>query len=197
MDDYQVWHQDGETFRKAAEVHIGNLQGAAILPALRVETWKDHPEIVPEPGEQRATGFGDIIIDPQGVEYRLEPVKVGGHDVPGFTEVTTIREQGYAEWVAEAELRHAAEGWEDAEIARFAESEFEADDDQLQSTPAELKALFRSWRDDASQRSLSEKGVDYSDAPYGEPTERPYEVALRAGIARAESQSRDTEPPQL
>lgn len=103
---YQVWHQDGDNYRKAAEVNIGNVEGAAILSAFRVERWAEHPGIIPEPGEQRSTTFGDIIIDPQGVEYRLEMVKVEGYEAPGFTEVTTILEQGMAEWEVEQQVLH-------------------------------------------------------------------------------------------
>ena len=106
MDRYQVWHQDGDRYRKAAEVEIGNVEGAAILTAFRVEKWPEYPSITPEPGEQRPTTFEDIIIDPQGVEYRFEMVKVEGYEYPGFTEVTTIRDQAYDEWLIEQQSRN-------------------------------------------------------------------------------------------
>ena len=102
----EVWHRDGDTYRKAAEVNVADVQSAAILTAFRVEKWAEHPSIRPEPGEQRSTTFGDIIIDPQGVEYRFEMVKVEGYEAPGFTEVTVILEQGMAEWEVEQQVRN-------------------------------------------------------------------------------------------
>lgn len=87
----QVWQHTPERncYDKAAEVDRGDIQAAAILTAFPVERWAEFPQIKPLLGDLRSTTFGDVIIDPEGREYRFD-AEVGPGGYPGFTEVTTI-----------------------------------------------------------------------------------------------------------
>jgi hypothetical protein len=58
-----------------------------------------------------------------------------------------------------------------------------------ESSFEELDPVFRSWRDDASQRPLAEKGVDYSDRPYGEKGD--YDRALREAAEQSRYRAND------
>ena len=187
MDAYQVWHRDGDKFKKVADVRADDLRGAVDFTQNTSDFHLDDPHegqrwvdqagvISAADGHLRSTRFGDIIIDPDGQEH-VVTIRAGGESF-GLRPTDTIHHQEYAAYLAEQDLRY---GFEQPEPSV-----------ELEATPEDQERLFQSWRDDISQRPLAEKGVDYSDAPYAEPESPSYAEALKTAIARARYQA----PPE-
>ena len=167
MDAFQVWHRDGKSLRKVAELLADDLLDVVMLSQNEDcpddphegQRWIDRPEIIvvtdPHP---RSTTIGDVILTLEGAEF---VVTAGDGGIRfGFQPTDAIREQGYAEWLAEQ-----ADSLPEPEL-----------------TPAGQTRLFQEWRSDAACRELTGKGVDYSDAPYAEPPAQGY-AELRAAAA--------------
>ena len=149
MPEYQVWHKAGDRYEKAATVNTADVQGAAILTAFRVERWGDHPQIKPEPGEHRSTTFGDVIIDPEGQEYRFVAKEMEGFEgkYPAFEATTAIRDQGREEYLPIGVERTASEA--------FAELMYDI------SHPPDFRALERELRTDYEAARIRDAGQDY------------------------------------
>ncbi len=160
---FQVWHRDGDTFRKVAEVLAGSVLEAVELTQNidspddphEGQRWLDHASVtvVFEPFA-RSTAAGDVILTLEGAEF-VVTAGDGGNRF-GVQPIDAIREQAYAEWLAE----------------------------EMPMSEAETERLFHEWRDDLSQRELTGKGADYSDVPYQMPTGQSY-AEQRAAAASA------------
>ena len=102
MDDYQVWHKDGKTYKHVADVAAGDPQTAALrtMHGLLAPRWQDAEGVAALPGEHRSTEFGDIILAPDGEEYKFAAITLDGHNVTvaGFEPTHELRQQLYAEW---------------------------------------------------------------------------------------------------
>jgi hypothetical protein len=109
MDDYQVWHKEGEHYRHVADVAAADPQTVALKTqhGLLAARWQDGQGVTAMPGEQRSTEFGDIVLAPDGTEYKFAGLKLEGHygTVPGFELTHELREQLYAEWIADRSQR--------------------------------------------------------------------------------------------
>lgn len=169
MSEFQVWHKHGNRYDKVAEVDIGNVEGAAILTAISPESWHGHPQISPMPGNHRATGFGDIIIDAEGVEYRFE-AEVGRGGFPGFIEVSVIFDQEMIEIGAIRAL-------EDATAIGF-------DPTGVDGYLATERVLFEEWRADEHAARVRDFGAADA-ATYDERmAEADRLLAVEAGPAK-------------
>jgi hypothetical protein len=75
---YQVWHRNGESFTKVAEVKGGNLLAAVVLTMNRKDfPWQDNPEVKAFGEPTRSTDLRDRIVDPDGVVYSIERDPLG------------------------------------------------------------------------------------------------------------------------
>ena len=169
-DAFQVWHRNGDNFRKVAEVKAGSVLEAVELTQNREspddphegERWIDQAGvIVAVEGNLRSTVAGDIILTPDGAGFMVSIVEDGTR--LGIQPTDAIFHQEMDEWLAEQTESHPEPEW----------------------TPAEQTRLFQEWRSDEACRELTGKGVDYSDAPYAVPTGESYAEQRAAAAASA------------
>jgi hypothetical protein len=97
MADYQVWHREGASFNQVAIVQSQELLGALVRTqhGVMAERWQDIEGVSAMPGEHRSTTFGDIIIAPDGKEWKFAPLKMEGirGELPGFEPTDAIQRQ--------------------------------------------------------------------------------------------------------
>ncbi len=93
-DTYEVWHRDGDKYRKVAELDAADAQSAFIMSSFI------------RPPADRPTGLGDIILTPDGEEYKAAMIRVGTFESPGLLPTRDLHEQAYAEWLEDQEQRH-------------------------------------------------------------------------------------------
>ena len=109
MDEYQVWHKDGEKYKQVAEVQAADPQTALLKTqhGLLAERWQ---EIHGHGSHARRTPVNRIQAissSRDGQEYKFSALKLEGFygTFPGFEPTHDIREQLYAEWIEDTAWR--------------------------------------------------------------------------------------------
>jgi hypothetical protein len=131
METYQVWYKEDDLY-----IHVANVQSAELLGAfMRTQhsfgtaNWHDIEGVEPLQDESRSTFYGDVIIDPEGMEFVYTVQKVDGLDghYPGFKETTVIQEQvvRLEELANEQEYYRDQADLHDPEMGLIAPAEFD------------------------------------------------------------------------